>query len=640
MAETYRSVQDTASGREGQQASTSQVIDQLSRFDGPPEEFIVALLSVQCDLSGAAGGAILRFRGERAEVVAVWPTLEAGQPAPVWLAIAGQSAGEVAKQSRTLIRPIHEDDSLYGQEAKRNLALIPLAGGQGLRGFAAFAIESPTRGALERAVDRLEVTSSLLSLYEMRLTLQRRQGDISRLRAAMEILAAVNDATRFKGAAMAFCNEVSARWGADRVAVGLLKGRYVKLQAMSDTEKFDRKTESVQKLEAAMEECLDQDVEVLYPSSPESTYVCRATKEVSDRYGPFAMISLPLRREREVVGVVTLERRADHPLTLEEVEAIRLTCDLSAARMVDLSKTDRWFGARAASATRSALAKVLSPKHTWVKLIAILLIAAVVFLAVAKGTYVSEGSFVVQSPTHRVISAKTSGDLREVFHERGDRVRAGETLARLDTGMLEQELADALANRQDYLVAAEDARSKGGEHVGEAQVLMAKVKAAEARIAILRRQIADANITSPIDGTVVEGELERLEDKLIEKGQQLYQVADLSTLRAEIAIPEDQIAEVEQAYSQARARGEDLTGELSAKQFPHLRVGFKVREISPVATQVENQNVYQVRVELDRRPEWMMLGMEGVAQVHIGRRSYVYIWTRKLVNWVRMKLWI
>jgi hypothetical protein len=32
--------------------------------------------------------------------------------------------------------------------------------------------------------------------------------------------------------------------------------------------------------------------------------------------------------------------------------------------------------------------------------------------------------------------------------------------------------------------------------------------------------------------------------------------------------------------------------------------------------------------------------MEGLAKVDIGQRAYGWIWTRKLVNWVRMKLWI
>jgi hypothetical protein len=32
--------------------------------------------------------------------------------------------------------------------------------------------------------------------------------------------------------------------------------------------------------------------------------------------------------------------------------------------------------------------------------------------------------------------------------------------------------------------------------------------------------------------------------------------------------------------------------------------------------------------------------MEGVAKIDLGRRSYAWIWTRRIVNWVRMKLWL
>jgi len=35
----------------------------------------------------------------------------------------------------------------------------------------------------------------------------------------------------------------------------------------------------------------------------------------------------------------------------------------------------------------------------------------------------------------------------------------------------------------------------------------------------------------------------------------------------------------------------------------------------------------------------MRPGMEGVAKISIDRRHLVWIWTRRLVNWVRMKLW-
>ena len=74
--------------------------------------------------------------------------------------------------------------------------------------------------------------------------------------------------------------------------------------------------------------------------------------------------------------------------------------------------------------------------------------------------------------------------------------------------------------------------------------------------------------------------------------------------------------------------------------YPARRIGFIVERINPVAEVVEKRNVFKVRVRLLQRLPWMRPGMEGVAKVHVGRRRYIWLWTRKLVNWLRMKLWI
>ena len=103
---------------------------------------------------------------------------------------------------------------------------------------------------------------SLLASAEARQILQKKELDLRRLRKAMETLSAVNRHRRFGSTAMALCNEVAAQWQCDRVSLGVLKGRYVQVKALSHTENFSRKMQVVQDLEAAMEECLDQDCEV------------------------------------------------------------------------------------------------------------------------------------------------------------------------------------------------------------------------------------------------------------------------------------------------------------------------------------------------------------------------------------------
>lgn len=615
--------------------STAEVIEELSRFDGPPEQFLSALLAAQCRLTSAQGGAVFRVQGEQAEVIAVHPPVGEHGMLPVWIARAGESVGEVVSAGAPVLKPIHDHDTLYGESAGEHLVMIPLRGGPGLRGFSAFHVVTRDPAVLDHARERLELTASLLGLYEMRLTLQRRQGDLARLKTSMEVLAAVNDNQAFKGAAMALCNEIASRFGAHRVGLGLLERRYVKLQAMSDTEKFDRKTESVRVMEQAMEECLDQDVELLHPVFREVTVVTRATRELAERFGPATILSLPLRCDGEPVGVLLIERPPEKKFAAEEIEVLRLTADLCTARVVDLYHADRWFGAKAAAATRKGLAAVLGPRHTWIKLLAIALVAVVAFMVLVKGPYRAEGSFEVEAVQRRVVPAHFNASLQSVSVEVGEKVTEGQVLAKLDASELYTKLVDAQAKLTEHLQAAEVGRTQG-----ERQIALSKARSVQAKIEQLQRQIDQAIITAPIDGTITEGDLKELLDKDIEKGQVLFRIAELDELRAEVAIPEDQIADVEKALTRARENGEQLTGQLAATQHPEQHVEFVVESINPVGRAKDGQNVFFVRVRLKEQPRWLKPGMGGSARITVDHRPYGAIWTRSLVNWIRMTLWI
>ncbi len=612
--------------------SATELIDRLMQFDGPVGEFFVNLLAVQCRLADATCGAILRSgSGGRIEALAVYPPPADGSNEPVWLAQAAESAGQVISSGATAVKPLHGPEELYGQPARRNLVMIPIrAGGEGVRGLAAFVIETADKTAVEAGRERLELTISLLSLYEARLTLQRRRADLARLRIATEVLVAVNEQDRFTGAAMAFCNETSSRWRCERVSLGFLKGRYVRLKATSHTEKFSRKMKIVQDIESAMEECLDQDVEVIYPSASGAEYVSRAAGELSKRHGPTASVSLPLRKAGEPIAVLTVERPADDAMATEEVESLRLACELCTPHVANLYEQDRWFGAKAAAGARKGLATLLGPKHTWMKVAAILIFAAAAFLIFAKGDYRADAPFVLEATQQQVVPAPFEGFLKSVSVVPGDKVIAGETvLAWLDTSELRLQLAAAKAERLAYQKRVAAAMRDG--KTAEAQVARAEADKVTAQIRLLVHHISKAELVSPISGCVVTGDLKRRPNAPVKTGDVLFEVASLGSLRAELSVPEDEIAEVREG---------DQYGELATASYPDRRIRFVVERINPVAEVIDQRNVFKVRVRLLETRPWMRPGMEGVAKIHIGRRRYAWLWSRKLVNWVRMKLWI
>ena len=626
-----------------QQVSVADLVERLSRFDGPPDQFLVNMLAVQCAISWAAAGAIVRPSANgQAEVLAIYPPLEPNTPAPSWLTQSAENMQQAAAAGTVLIKPLRTSDELYGQPPDRHVVLLPLRNESGIRGMAVFMVESSDAEVLSASRLRLELTMSLLSLYEMRLTLQRRQFDLRRMRLAMEVLSAVNEPDRFAGSGMALCNELAARWQAHRVGLGFLKARYVQIKALSHTEKFSRKMKLVQDMEAAMEECLDQDVEIIYPPAADATYVSRAAGELSKRQGPCCVVCIPLRRGGEVVGVLSLERPSDKPFNLDELEALRLTGDLVTARIVNLHETDRWIGARLAAGARKGLAGALGPKHTWLKLIAIAVFGLILFMTFVKGTYRAEGTCSLEAVQRQELPAPFDGKIDQVLKKVGDRVAKGDILATLKTDELVSDLDKATHEYDQYMVAYKQAASGGESKRADAMIAYYQALQAKARLDLDNLRINKASIRAPVDGVVTAGDLESKIGSPVKTGDLLFEVAPLDSLRAELAIPEDRIGDVVKAHIGEHGPAK---GELATKESPEAKIPFVVERINPVAEVVGQKNVFKVRVKLQGidplgKDKHLMPGREAVAKIDINERSYGWIWTHQLINWVRMKLWL
>ena len=77
---------------------------------------------------------------------------------------------------------------------------------------------------------------------------------------------------------------------------------------------------------------------------------------------------------------------------------------------------------------------------------------------------------------------------------------------------------------------------------------------------------------------------------------------------------------------------------------PGNRLKFEVVRVYPMAEVKDQKNVYKVRCRLlgsvSGPSSGLRPGMEGLGKIRLGRRSYAWLWTRKLVNWVRMRFWL
>lgn len=607
----------------------AELVDHLTKFDGPPQQFLLHLVAVQCRIGHADSGAILRSGQSGPEILSVYPALENRESPPVWLAQSAELLDRVVKSKETMKLPVRVPNEIYGLEAPKTLLLMPLNGEGGVRGMQAFVLGVTDEDSVEQSRARLELTATLLSLYEMRLTMQRRGADLKRMGQACKVLAAVNEQRRYRAAAMALCDHLASHWEATRVSVGLLKGRYVKLAAMSHTEKFTRKMTLVQSIESAMEECVDQDTEVVWPLPEGASMIGSAAGHLANQHGPSAVLSLPLRREGKVVGTITLEREADKPFAIDEAEALRMACDLATPRLIELSEHDQWIGARLAGASKRGLGWLVGSKQTWAKAAAVAVTAAIACAVLIDGPYRVEAPFTVEAVTRQIISTPYSGYLVKADALPDDNVVAGVTvLAELDTSELRLQLAEAVAQRQSFLTEANIAHRDN--EIAQARIAEAEALRVSAQIDLLNWRIDQSKIISPISGTITTGDWTKQVGALVEIGQALYEVAPLEELRVLLEVAEDGVADLQIGQ----------VGEMATVAKPGDYIAFEIDMINPVAQVKDRRNVFEVRATLSDRPDYLAPGMSGVAKVDIEQRPYAWIWTRDLVNWVRMKLWL
>jgi len=609
--------------------TASDLLQRLGRFDGNPAQFWTNVLASLCFLGHADGGSIFYSSQQgRVDVLAVYPESEEGAAPPAWLVQSAEVAPQILANDTVVVKPLL-DSPTYGHSAKNHLVMMPMKVPDIGRAVAAFLIVTDDKATLEASSRRLQLSVNMISYIQAALGQRAPQGGLKRLQQAMETLSAVNLQGQFVRAAMAFCNEITSQWRCERASVGYLEGKYVRLKAMSHTEDFVRKMKLVQDIESAMEECLDQDVDILSSAPEEATYVSRAADELSRRHGPLAVLSLPLRRDGEAVAVLTLERQPSRPFNSEEIEAIRLACELCTTRLIDLYAHDRWIGAKIASKTSDLAAGLVGPKHTWAKVAVIVCFLGLLFLIFAKGDFRAEAPFVLEATYQQVVPAPFDGYIKTVEVEVGENVEGkGSVLATLDTAELRLKLAAAKAEKAGYLKQA--AAAMRDNETAQAQIAQANVDKTDAQIDLLGYQINQASLVSPISGIVVKGDLKREIGAPVKTGDVLFEVCPPESLRAELMVPEDLILYVKVGQE----------GRLATASYPGKTIRFVVERINPMAETAKQRNVFKVRVRLLETFPWMRPGMEGVAKVSVGERRYLWIWTRKVTNWIRMKVWL
>lgn len=484
-----------------------------------------------------------------------------------------------------------------------------------------------TEAAAGESLIRIDLAADTPALYHSHLAGRQARADVEKFAAVLDLLVPVNSATRFLSAALALCNGAATRFRCDRVSLGWLEGGYVRLRTMSRTEQFDRKMAAAQALEKAMEECLDQDEEIVWPAPADSTSVARDHEAYAQNQKVANLCSVPLRLEGEDGGVLTVER-AEGAFSPVELHQFRLLCDQAVRRLSDLKREDRWFGARWAAGARRWLSSWIGPEHTWKKLATLGGAAALAALFLVHVNYRVEGEFILRSTEAEYLAAPFDGYIEQVFARPGDRVARDGKLLSLNRNELMLDEASALADLTRYQRESEKARA--ARTLAEMRIADALAQQAQARLDLVRYRLTNAIVRSAFDGVVVEGDLRERLAAPVKQGDVLFRVARLDTLYAEADIQERDIKEI---------LGRSA-GEIAFVTQPRQKYPVTVETIEPAAVTKKDGNVFLVRLKLDHGVEpWWRPGMTGLCKLSVEKRSLFWILTHRTVDFLRMKLW-
>ncbi len=500
------------------------------------------------------------------------------------------------------------------------------------------AVVTRCRG-IERARQRLasmELVAGYFEIYSMRRSSEQARLVANSHQGVLQLMGAIATVEGFEASAKNICNELATRTGAARVALGWLKGRNVKIVALSHTDKFDKKQELLVQTRRVMEESIDQEQIVHYdPAGGGTDNVTREAAAYSRQNGNCSLVTVPLRRLGEVVGAITLEYSPDRKPDQAAAQMVALTGDVLTPQLYDRYENDRNIFVKIGVTTKRTAQEYLGVKHTLAKIIAASLLIIAGVLIFYRPVYRVSAPFTFAAQDKRAVASPTDGFLAEIGIIDGQEVRpgmkvkAGDVLARLDTEDLAMQRREALT-RANALQKEADMKLHQQGKTAEALILLEQRKAALAEAELLSWRIERATITSPIDGEIIRGDWRDRRGAPVKQGDILYEIASLKDIELEIDVAENDIQMIR----------EQQTGVFSTTSDPGPEYRFVVDRIVPLGEPKDGSNVFKVYARIDGEllDVWKP-GMVGEAKIETERARLIWIWTHRFTDWLRLKMW-
>ena len=572
-------------------------------------------LEQQCNLiNGACRGLVMLGVQDEGRMVNVahWPAEAAGSSLLI------EAARNAAVQGRPVV--VQDNAAQTSGRKKSHVVAYPLLSKGRALGVIAIEVEA------QSDVRHAEIISLLRAgsvFFEMLLE-QTQDENRKRLNRILELVSLTLDQPHFQSAATSLATRLANELSCSRVSIGFMRGRFVTVRALSHSARQGVKTSLLRSISAAMEEAIDQDATLVYPGRG---HINIAHRKLAEQNKVASVCTIPLVNNRQITGAITFERNTSEAFDTETVDLYNHVANLIGP-ILELKRTnDCWPIIRLLQSDGGFMKKLFGRRHTLLKAATLSLLILTVYMSIATAPYRVTADASLEGSIQRAVVAPIDGFILESSVRAGDIVQAGQLMGTLDDRDLKLEQQKLSSEKSRH--SREYRSAMAGHERAQVAILDARINQSDARLQLVDKQLERMHIASPLSGVVVSGDLSQSLGSPVSRGDVLFEVAPLEDYRLVLSVDERDMPDV--------ATGQK--GQLKLSGMPGDALGFSVSRITPVSEAGDGANYYRIEAVLDKPPVLLRPGMEGVGKIEIGEQRLLWIWTHRMIDWLKLQTW-
>jgi len=422
--------------------------------------------------------------------------------------------------------------------------------------------------------------------------------------------------------------ELAQRFDCQRVSLGLRKQRQTDLIALSHSARVQQDANLLRSIRLAMDEAIDQDRAISFSGNSDNACgLDYAHTTLAGATGDACILTLPLAQHGRTIGALVLERKANRPFQAESVEILERALAVLSPVLRLMQHDEMGLLPRAGRSLGEFSSKLLGPSHYALKLGMLAVFCTILFLSVARGDWRVTANALVEGQVQRTIAAPIDGFIQTAEARAGDLIGEGALLGTLDDSDLKLERLKWATLRQQMVSESREAMAQRDR--AEVSIIGARIEQADAELRLLDEQLARTRIVAPFAGVIIEGDLSQRLGTPVSRGDALFVIAPLQNFRIVLMVDERDIPPVQVGQA----------GALVLASMPDRKLPLRIERISSVSTAGDGRNQFRVEASLTNAVDGLRPGMEGVGKIDLGEARLAWIWSRKLLGWLRLTLW-